>query len=155
MDKRLCVRLGENLVIICSLTIHFLNEPINKQYRSSFARLNFDYDIRRGSENGPWADLIPIDGRDVWRFTLAYNDQYDDDAWHSIPNSFVNLGRHARNRCWPWTADHVLPYRRTGADAPTWGNGPGGALQVHVDLGPFLEKNVGRKTPQSFQAYAA
>ncbi|KAL7479904.1 hypothetical protein ACHAW6_005623 [Cyclotella cf. meneghiniana] len=119
------------------------------------ARLNFDYDIRRGSENGPWNDLIPIDGRDTWRFTLAYNDQYDDDAWHSIPNSFVNLGRNARNRCWPWTADHVLPYRRTGADAPVWGNGPGGALKVHVDLGPFLEKNVGRKRPQSFQAYAA
>jgi hypothetical protein len=48
------------------------------------------------------------------------SDQYDEDAWHSIPTSFQNLGR-SRNRCWPWTEDHSLPYRRTGADAPVWG----------------------------------
>jgi hypothetical protein len=121
----------------------------------ALSRLNFDYDIRRGNENGPWADLIPIDGRDTWRFTLAYNDQYDDEAWRAVPSSFVNLGRESRNRCWPWTSDEVLPYRRTGADAPVWGNGPGGALQVHVDLGPFLERNVGRRMPNTMQAFAA
>ena len=111
--------------------------------------------MRRGREEGPWSDLIPVDGRDIWRFTLAYNDQYDDDCWHAISDSFENLGPNHRNRCWPWTNDHALPYRRTGADAPVWGNGPGGALQVHVDLGPFHEKNVGRKRPNSLGAFAA
>jgi hypothetical protein len=36
-----------------------------------------------------------------------------------------------------------------------WGSGPGGALQVHTSLGPFLERSVARMRPNSLQAYAA
>jgi hypothetical protein len=161
MDRKSFVRLGEIGMMLFDSLFRRRNEHesfTNLASSSSWcalSRLNFDYDIRRGNENGPWADLIPIDGRDTWRFTLAYNDQYDDEAWRAVPSSFVNLGRESRNRCWPWTSDEVLPYRRTGADAPVWGNGPGGALQVHVDLGPFLERNVGRRMPNTMQAFAA
>eukprot|EP01082_Thalassiosira_pseudonana_P005710 g5660.t1 g5660 contig2:1000675-1002217(-) len=66
-------------------------------------RLNFDYEMRRGSENGPWADLIPFDGRDLWQFTLINNDSHEDNMWQADPASFVNLGREERARCWPWS----------------------------------------------------
>lgn len=62
----------------------------------------------------------------------SFSDQYDDDAWHSIPTSFQNLGR-SRNRCWPWTEDHSLPYRRTGADAPVWGKSAFSLLHQCLD----------------------
>jgi len=37
-------------------------------------RLSFDYDMHRGFEEPPWNDGIPFDGRDIWRFTLVFDD---------------------------------------------------------------------------------
>jgi len=118
-------------------------------------RLNFDYEMRRGSENGPWADLIPFDGRDLWQFTLINNDSHEDNMWQADPASFVNLGRKERARCWPWSEGDELPFRRTGADAPMTGNGPNGAISVHVNLGPFLSHKRESNDPKSYQASAA
>jgi hypothetical protein len=44
-------------------------------------RLNFDYDMRRSSEEGPYSDLIPFDARDVWRFTVEFDDRYEQNMW--------------------------------------------------------------------------
>ncbi len=44
-------------------------------------RLNFDYDMRRSSEEGPYSDLIPFDARDVWRFTVFFDDRYEQNLW--------------------------------------------------------------------------
>lgn len=88
-------------------------------------RLNFDYDIRRGTEEGPWIDAIPFDGRDVWQFTLVADDSLEN-MWRADPASFVNLGPAHRPRCWPWSNDVELPYGRSGADKDLRGPGPNG-----------------------------
>jgi len=138
---------------------HFVEEwgAVHGQQVVVEARLNFDYDARRGREEGPWSDLIPIDGRDVWRFTMVFNDEYEEDAWHAIPSSFQNMGPNYRNRCWPWTDSQLLPYARTGVDAPVYGSGPSGEILIHLDLGPFsrARRGGGRSKPYSFQAHAA
>lgn len=74
-------------------------------------RLNFDYDIRRGTEDGPWVDGIPFDGRDIWQFTLVADDSMEN-LWRADPSSFVSLGPMHRPRCWPWSNDNDLPYER-------------------------------------------
>lgn len=74
-------------------------------------RLNFDYDMRRGLEEGPWIDGIPFDGRDIWQFTLVADDS-KECMWRADPLSFVNLGPVHRPRCWPWSNDNALPYQR-------------------------------------------
>ena len=90
-----------------------------------YTRLNFDYDIRRGTEEGPWIDAIPFDGRDVWQFTLVADDSLEN-MWRTDPASFVNLGPAHRPRCWPWSNDADLPYGRTGTDKDLRGPGPNG-----------------------------
>mmetsp|Transcript_83 Transcript_83/g.174 ORF Transcript_83/g.174 Transcript_83/m.174 type:complete len:131 (-) Transcript_83:123-515(-) len=70
-------------------------------------RLHFDHDIRRGKVEGPWADEIPLDGRDVWQFTLVLDD-HKENFWVVKPDSFVNLGRDRHPRCWPWSNETVL-----------------------------------------------
>ena len=74
-------------------------------------RLNFDYDIRRGTEDGPWVDGIPFDGRDICQFTLVADDSMEN-VWRVDPSSFVILGAVHRPRCWPWSNANVLPYDR-------------------------------------------
>lgn len=79
------------------------------------ARLNFDQDIRRGTEEGPWADIIPLDGRDIWEYTLVA----DDSKYNMLEadmSSFRNLGRNVQPRCWPWSLDRELPFQRQGVD---------------------------------------
>lgn len=71
--------------------------------------------VRRGTIEGPWADEIPLDGRDVWQFTLVLNDHLQN-FWVAKPNSFVNLGRHRHPRCWPWSTETDLPYEYDGVD---------------------------------------
>ena len=77
------------------------------------ARLNFDYDLPRGTENGPWADGIPVDGRDVWQFDLIADDSMQNMLIADTA-SFQNLGRKVRPRCWPWSLDNELPLPRSG-----------------------------------------
>ena len=77
-------------------------------------RLNFDYEMRRPTEQGPWPDHIPIDGRDIWRFILIADDSRSN-IWRADPASFVNLGQDQRNRCWPWSDGDVLPFERQSA----------------------------------------
>lgn len=96
-----------------------------------FKRLNFDYDIRRGTEEGPWLDHIPFDGRDVWQFTLVADDSFEN-LWRADPSSFVNLGRERHVRCWPWCEEDVLSFERSGVDAPFRGNGPDGKWSFEV-----------------------
>ena len=105
-----------------------------------------------GSEEGPLADHIPFDGRDVWRFVLIADDSMRN-IWHADPNSFVNLGRNQRNRCWPWSEGNELPFKRPKNDMPLKGHGPQGSLPIHVCKGPFGCN--GCNHPHSFQAYAA
>jgi hypothetical protein len=60
------------------------------------------------------------------------------NIWRVDPNSFVNLGRNQRNRCWPWMdASNDLPYGRPRQDMPLKGHGPKGALPIHTCKGPF------------------
>ncbi|KAL7538382.1 hypothetical protein ACHAXR_008516 [Thalassiosira sp. AJA248-18] len=115
-------------------------------------RLNFDYDIRRGSEEGPWVDAIPFDGRDIWQFTLVADDSLGN-LWRADPSSFLNLGPAHRPRCWPWSNESNLPYQRIGSDAPLHGSGPNGAISVHICIGPH--GCSGKNHPHSFQAQAA
>lgn len=89
-------------------------------------RLNFDYDMRRSSEEGPYSDLIPFDARDVWRFTLEFDDRYEQNLWWADVSTFVNMGRNHRDRCWPWKKGNKLPYKRKANDMPLTGHGPNG-----------------------------
>ncbi|KAL7549610.1 hypothetical protein ACHAWF_012872 [Thalassiosira exigua] len=115
-------------------------------------RLNFDYDMRRGSDEGPWIDGIPFDGRDVWQFALVADDSMEN-LWRADPSSFINLGPAHRPRCWPWSDGNLLPYQRTGTDAPLLGPGPNGAISVHICIGPH--GCSGKDHPHSYQAQAA
>lgn len=99
-------------------------------------RLNFDYDIRRSTEEGPCRDCIPFDARDIWRFVIAADDSMEN-MWHVIPSSFENLGRDRRVRCWPWSGLNSLPFLRPKVDAPMRGSGPDGVISVHTCIGPF------------------
>ena len=74
-------------------------------------RLNFDYDSQRGTDDGPWNDGIPFDGRDIWQVTLVADDSMKN-MWRVDPTSFVNLGANHQPRCWPWSKKVVLPYER-------------------------------------------
>ena len=96
-------------------------------------RLNFDYDMRRSKEDGPWIDLIPFDARDVWRFVVSVDDRYETNMWWADPNSFVNMGRDHRPRCWPWAKGDKLPFSRRKSDLPITGRGPNGKMGV-IDL---------------------
>lgn len=89
-------------------------------------RLNFDYDMRRSTEEGPFNDLIPFDARDVWRFVIVFDDRYEENLWWADKHSFMNMGRDHRPRCWPWGKGNELPYKRRDADMPLTGNGPNG-----------------------------
>eukprot|EP00804_Cyclotella_cryptica_P001516 CCRYP_003727-RC/>CCRYP_003727-RC protein AED:0.06 eAED:0.06 QI:121/1/1/1/0.5/0.4/5/2078/296 len=115
-------------------------------------RLNFDYDIRRGSDDGPWLDCIPFDGRDVWRFILVADDSMEN-IWRADTDSFINLGRSRRERCWPWAEGNTLPFERPSHDLPLRGAGPDGALPIHVCKGPF--GCCGSDHPHYFPAIAA
>ena len=101
-------------ISICALSaydVHILHSGSLLKPRFSCNRLNFDYDIRRGSEEGPWTDGIPFDGRDIWQFTLVADDSLEQ-LWRADPYSFVNLGPAHRPRCWPWSNENALPYQR-------------------------------------------
>mmetsp|Transcript_11520 Transcript_11520/g.16519 ORF Transcript_11520/g.16519 Transcript_11520/m.16519 type:complete len:287 (+) Transcript_11520:128-988(+) len=106
------------------------------------ARLNFDYDMRRSTEDGPWADLIPFDARDVWRFAVTFDDRYESNMWWADVHSFVNMGRDHRPRCWPWAKGDILPFKRKAADMPITGHGPNGEISVHISVGPFGPKRT-------------
>lgn len=97
-------------------------------------RLNFDYDMRRGSEEGPWGDNIPFNGHDVWQFTLRANDSMVN-LWTIVHQSFRNLGSNRHPRCWPWSNEEELPYAHDGIDHFT-PDGPNGII-VHDCIGPF------------------
>ncbi|KAL3906332.1 MAG: hypothetical protein SGARI_004051 [Bacillariaceae sp.] len=81
------------------------------------ARLHFTTDFRRGSEEGPWGDGIPVDGRDVWSFVLQFNDAMEN-MWILKPETLRNMGRDRRPRCWPWSNETELPpdLERDGVD---------------------------------------
>ena len=79
------------------------------------ARLHFDYDFLRGSEEGPWGDGIPLDGRDIWEVTLQCNDAMGE-YWCLKIGSLRNLGPNVKPRCWPWSKGNQLPIDRTGVD---------------------------------------
>mmetsp|Transcript_10207 Transcript_10207/g.16816 ORF Transcript_10207/g.16816 Transcript_10207/m.16816 type:complete len:289 (+) Transcript_10207:131-997(+) len=106
------------------------------------ARLNFDYDMRRSSEDGPWIDLIPFDARDVWRFVVTFDDRYEVNMWWADKNSFMNMGRDHRPRCWPWAKGDILPFNRKNSDMPITGHGPNGEISVHISVGPFGPKRT-------------
>lgn len=121
--------------------------------------------MRRSTEDGPWSDLIPFDGRDVWRFVVTLDDRYEANMWWADVQSFVNMGRDHRPRCWPWGKGNKLPYKRKNSDMPMTGHGPNGKicwfatvpyeivssnnsclssgeLSVHISLGPFGPKRT-------------
>lgn len=82
--------------------------------------------MRRSTEDGPWIDLIPFDARDVWRFAVTFDDRYEVNMWWADVDSFVNMGRDHRPRCWPWAKGDILPFKRKAADMPITGHGPNG-----------------------------
>lgn len=90
------------------------------------------FTVRRGSEEGPWTDGIPFDGREVWQFALALND-HKENMWIVQPNSFRNLGRCRHPRCWPWSNGNELPYEHTGVDSSDINE----CYELHVCVGPF------------------
>ena len=79
-------------------------------------RLNFDTDMYRGTDDGPWQDGIPFDGRDIYQFVLQFNDISQNKWCLEDAKTFVNLGSGQRVRCWPWSNQEVLPYKRSGVD---------------------------------------
>jgi len=103
-------------------------------------RLNFDHDMRRGSDDGPWSDGIPFDGRDVYRWTMVFNEHLVN-KWTLDKESFVNLGRERRPRCWPWSNEDELPYERTGIDRLD--RNKDGQKMYHVCIGPFGCTEIG------------
>ena len=118
---------------MCSIRIIWICEDetcaiLNNNTIPSFVyhRLNFDYDMRRSTEDGPWGDMIPFDARDVWRFVLSLDDRYETNMWWADVDSFVNLGREHRPRCWPWGKGEILPFQRKASDMPMTGRGPNG-----------------------------
>ena len=78
-------------------------------------RLHYHWDMKRGTDEGPWNDGIPFDGRDVWQLTLVADDS-KHDVWTFKPGSLVKLERDQFPRCWPWTKEDELPYARDGVD---------------------------------------
>lgn len=78
-------------------------------------RLNYNWDMQRGNDEGPWDDGIPFDGRDVWQVTLIADDS-KSHYWVYKPGSLVNLGRDRFPRCWPWSDVNESPYERDGVD---------------------------------------
>ena len=112
---------------LCIICFNSQTQLVNDTLLSStHNRLNFDYDMRRSSEDGPWIDLIPFDARDVWRFVVTFDDRYEVNMWWADKNSFMNMGRDHRPRCWPWAKGDILPFNRKTSDMPITGHGPNG-----------------------------
>jgi len=65
---------------------------------------------------GPWADEIPFDSRDVWQFTLVLDD-HKQNMWVVKKNSFCNIGPSCHACCWPWSSDTEIPYKHKGTDS--------------------------------------
>eukprot|EP00523_Entomoneis_sp_CCMP467_P017314 CAMPEP_0168804986 /NCGR_PEP_ID=MMETSP0726-20121227/798_1 /TAXON_ID=265536 /ORGANISM="Amphiprora sp., Strain CCMP467" /LENGTH=208 /DNA_ID=CAMNT_0008856847 /DNA_START=117 /DNA_END=743 /DNA_ORIENTATION=- len=95
-------------------------------------RLHFDQDMKRANDGGPWPDGIPFDGRDIWQFTLIFDDT-KASKWVLKPDSLINLGRDRHPRCWPWSNEMELPYTRDGVDRYV----PIGTPWHHLCIGPF------------------
>jgi hypothetical protein len=91
--------------------------------------------VHRGHEEGPWKDGLPFDGRDIWQFTVVMNDHMEN-KWVIKPGTFRNLGQDRQVRCWPWTNDRLLPYKRTGMDQDHC-RFPTGEIILHLCVGPF------------------
>jgi hypothetical protein len=88
--------------------------------------------MKRATDDGPWSDGIPFDGRDVWQFTLVFNDT-KNCKWVLKPDSMVNLGRERHPRCFPWSNEQELPYARDGVDRYS----PDGISWETACIGPF------------------
>lgn len=130
-----------NQKVVCEARLHFDHD---RKYRimqmaclllSLLMRLSccVGSAVRRGNEEGPWSDGIPIDGRDVWQFTLVLNDHMEN-MWVVEKESFRNLGPDRRPRCWPWSTETELPYERSGVDSHDINDE---YYLIHYCLGPF------------------
>ena len=91
------------------------HNPYHGQEVVCAVRLHYYWDMKRGTDDGPWNDGIPFDGRDVWQLTLKADDE-KQNYWTFKPGSLINLGRDAFPRCWPWTSSNESPYKRDGVD---------------------------------------
>lgn len=89
--------------------------------------------VHRGSEEGPWADELPFDGRDVWQFTLEFDDHMHNKWVIKQPDLFHNLGSDRHPRCWPWSNEDELPYERPDRDCHAINTN----YPMHICLGPF------------------
>ncbi len=90
----------------------------------------------RGTDDGPWIDGIPFDGRDIYQWELVFDDS-KANKWTLDKTTLVNLGRDRRPRCWPWSNDAVLPYPREGQDEPRPRALLDGNAMYHMCIGPF------------------
>jgi hypothetical protein len=72
-------------------------------------RLHYYWDMNHGTDDGPWNDGIPFDGRDVWQLTPKADDE-KQNYWRFKPGSLINLGSYVFPCCWPWTSSNELPY---------------------------------------------
>lgn len=111
-------------------------------------RLNYNWDQKRGTNEGPWNDEIPFDGRDAWQLTLVADDS-KENVWNFKPGSLVNLGRDRYPRCWPWSNDTELPYERDGIDRFN----PKRNFRPAMCLGPFGCESHGEHADEFGPAY--
>jgi hypothetical protein len=51
------------------------------------------WDMNHGTDDGPWNDGIPFDGRDVWHQLTPKADDEKQNYWRFKPGSLINLGR--------------------------------------------------------------
>lgn len=90
--------------------------PFHGQEVVCAVRLHYYWDEKRGTDEGPWNDGIPFDGRDVWQLTLIANDAVMN-YWTFKPGSLVKLERDtAYPRCWPFSDANESPYTRDGVN---------------------------------------
>jgi 2-polyprenyl-6-methoxyphenol hydroxylase-like FAD-dependent oxidoreductase len=160
--ERLDINLGELRIVAHSVNIFFRSEALGSFHDKGWARF-----YRFIDSSGCWAELIPINGRDLWRLTV-----FDDEALARDPEAaLVRMAGAA----FPHETLSVMPWERRDVVADSYGGGrvliagdaahqcsPTGGLGMHtgieeaVNLGWKLAAMIeGWGGPHLVESYAA
>ncbi len=152
--KALGVKYVGSGVLSFSVTIYFRSPALARLHDKGWGRF-----YRLIDETGHWADLISIDGRELWRLTML---DLDPDTTEMAPFDVVGYMRRMAGVDFPYEVLSVLPWKRLelvadhyregrvfiAGDAahvasPTGGLGANNGMADGVDLGWKLAAVLG------------
>lgn len=146
------IRLGGEGVVANSVNIFFRSPELHALHDKGWARF-----YRAIDETGCWSELIPIDGRELWRLTV-----FDESGVERAPEHYL---RHMAGRDFPYEIISAGRWERRDYVADSYGRGrvfiagdaahqcsPTGGLGMHTGMEEAV--NLAWKLAASLQGWA-